>query len=73
MPKIRPLVIKSYLSGDHPSLCEDCICRDNCRKYKRSNRVFYCSKWYERYLAMNRPGKENGLESDRIVIEAKNF
>lgn len=40
---IRPTTIKSYIDGNHTSICESCANLYRCKKYDRQKKVFYCS------------------------------
>jgi hypothetical protein len=40
---IKPTTIKSYIDGQHESICDSCHHMYRCRSYERTKKVFFCS------------------------------
>lgn len=62
--KIKPLVVKAYIGGQHESLCDSCAHQEWCKAYKQVKRVFFCDKYYKR----KKPRKK---KKDTIITQSE--
>jgi len=74
---IRPLVVKSYIDGQHDSICDTCSHQEWCRSYKPSKRVFSCDRHSQkkkrrqkkRQLIITQPEEERICEKEQQAKE----